>query len=199
MQKKDNSHVVFRKAKRLYIRPISKEDLPQITVWINDPDINQFLKVDRPMSVTDEENWFTHLGENKGKDVVFAIVLVGSNELIGLMGLHKIDHKHQRASTGSFIGRKDLWNKGYGTEAKMLVLEYAFNTLNLRKVHSIVYDFNPRSKACLEKCGYTEEGCLKEHSYRNGRWCDEFQMAVFRDKFLPLWEKYRKEKLGQKK
>lgn len=191
------NRIVFRMGKRVYLRPILKEDLPLITIWINDPEVTQFLLVSHPMSYVDEEAWLEDLHKRKETNVGVAIVLVETNEIIGTMGLHGIDHRNRRATTGSVIGRKAFWSKGYGTEAKMLLLEYAFNTLNLRKVCSAVLDLNGRSMKALEKCGYKPEGVLKEHIFRNGRYADEHLFAVFHKDFLPLWEKFRKEVLGQ--
>lgn len=191
-QDKKLHRIVFRMGKRIYLRPVLREDIPLITTWINDQEVHQFLEISAPMSPEDEMKWHESIGTKKETDVIFAIVLEKSDEIIGVMGLHHINHKDKTATTGSFIGRKDLWSKGYGTEAKMLVLEYAFNTLNLRKTCSAVYDFNGRSKRCLEKCGYVVEGCRKEQKFRNGRYCDEFLLAVFKTDFIPLWEKYKK-------
>ncbi len=190
MKKEKLPPIVFRNGKRLYLRPVAKEDLPRITRWINDPEVTHYLKVSFPLPLEAEEQWFEKLIENKDKDVVVAIVLKKTDALIGLTGLHRIDYRNGLATTGSVIGEKSCWSKGYGTEAKMILLEYAFNTLNLRKICSIVYDFNGRSKRCLQKCGYREEGRRKEHQYRNGAYRDEFLMAVFKKDFLPLWEKF---------
>ncbi len=190
-------HIVFRKGQRLYLRPILSEDLPKITVWINDPEISRYLKVQSPISPEDERKWFDSLANRAGKDVVFAIVLADSHELIGVMGLHRINFQHGTADTGSFIGRKDLWSQGYGTEAKMLVLEYAFKDLGLRKICSLVYDFNKRSARCLEKCGYVREGVRKAHRWRNGRFVDEYEFAVFKDAFLALQKKPKQKRNSQ--
>ncbi len=194
----DPTRVVFRMGKRLYLRPVEKGDLPKLTVWINDPEVTENLTVMHPFSLEWEEVWFKGLVERQGKDVILGIVLKDNDELIGNMGLHGIDHMNGRAMTGSLIGKREYWGKGYGTEAKMLVLDYAFNTLNLRKICSLVYASNPRSKRCLEKCGYREEGLLKEHVYRNGKYVDVFQMAVFKDSFLPLWKEYKEKFLDVK-
>lgn len=191
------NRIVFRMGKRIYLRALAKQDAPLLTLWINDPEITQYLKAAYPMTVEDEEKYIESMRDHKGKEVSFGIVLKESDELIGVMSLHRIDHRNGLATTGSFIGRKDMWGKGIGTEAKILVLEYAFNILNLRKICSVVYDFNGRSKRCLEKCGYKEEGIRKAHIYRNGRYCDEFMMAVFRDEFLPQWDAYKKKYLAE--
>jgi RimJ/RimL family protein N-acetyltransferase len=190
--------IVFRKGKRVYLSPMQKEDLPLITVWINDQEVNQYLTVAMPMTLQDEEKWFESLESDKPHHIILAIRLTDTNEIIGIQGLHKVSYRDGTAVMGYFIGRKDLWGQGYGTEAQMLLLEYAFNTLNLHKVSAEVYDFNPRSKKCLEKCGYVEEGIQREHRFRNGRRADCHLLAVFRKEFLPRWENYSAEFLKAK-
>lgn len=190
--------VIFRFGGRIYLSPVMREDIPKLTMWINDPELNQFLTVSEPMTEQGEEKWFAGLSDRKSGDIVLAIRLMENNEIIGIQGLHHISYKDGTAVMGYYIGRKDLWSKGYGTEAQMVLLEYAFNTLNLHKVSAEVYDFNPRSKRCLEKCGYVVEGLQKEHRYRKGRRADCYMLAVFKKNFLPLWKKYKKDFLSKK-
>lgn len=188
---------MFRTGKRLYLRPIQEGDLPDLERWINDPEVTQFLEASYPMTMADEQAWFEGLSKRKESDVVLGIVLKEGDRFIGNMGIHRINHRHGFATTGSIIGAKEHWGKGYGTEAKMILLEYAFNTLNLRKICSLVYDYNPRSKKCLEKCGYRVEGVQKAQIFRNGRYADVYQLAVFRDQWLPLWAEYKEKFLDQ--
>jgi RimJ/RimL family protein N-acetyltransferase len=111
---------------------------------------------------------------------------------IGVMGLHGISWPDGTATSGACIGNTNYHNKGCGTDAKMLLLEYAFQTLNLRKVCSTVFAFNRRSRSYNEKCGYVVEGVRQAHVFRNGAYHDEILMAVFRDKWLPLWEQWQR-------
>lgn len=182
----------FRIGRLVALRPLNKADAPLLYKWINDPEVHQFLKVTMPISFEEEEAWPVSLAGRKPGDVIFGIVLLETGKLIGNMGLHRINYINGTAVTGSIIGEKQYWGQGLGTEAKMLVLEYAFNTLNLRKVCASVYDFNGRSKRCMEKCGYHQEGVRKQHIYRNGRYADEILMAVFREDFKKFWEIYNK-------
>ena len=192
-----NMPVAFRTGNRVFIGPTMKEDVPLITKFINDQEVHQYLTIDRPQTIEDEEKWHSGLSDRKS-DIIFATRLTGTKELIGIQGLHHVNLRDGTATMGYFIGRKDLWSKGYGTEAQMLLLEYAFNTLNLHRVSAEVYDFNPRSKRCLEKCGYVIEGVQKEYRYRNGRRADCIMLAVFKRDFLPIFEKYRKEHFEEK-
>ena len=184
--------VVFLDGWRLYLRPPCKDDLPYLTRWINDEEVWQFLKLSLPMSESAETAWLEGLDKRKDTDIILVIVDKKTGKPIGSMGIHRINWKDRRAATGALIGDKRYWGKGYGTEAKMLLLNYAFNTLNLRKVCSAALAFNERSVAYSKKCGYREEGVLKEHLFKKGRYWDEVLLAVFREDWLPLWERFQK-------
>lgn len=141
------------------------------------------------MNETDEEEWFEGISKRKEHEVVFAIMADGKH--IGMIGIHQINRKDGTAITGTMIGNKEYWGKGYGTEAKMLLLDFAFNTMNLRKICSSVIAFNERSYKYSLKCGYIEEGRRKLQNFRHGKYWDEIFLAVFRDDWLPLWEKFK--------
>ncbi len=182
--------VVFLLGKRVVLRPLMKEDIPLLIRWINDPEISKFLNVCMPMMEADEEEWFGNLHKEKPNNIVLAIVVEGKT--IGTMGLHGISWKDRTATTGALIGEKEYWNKGYGSEAKMLLLNYAFNTLNLRKISSSVIAFNKRSYNYSLKCGYKKEGRLKKHHFSHGKYWDEILLAVFVEDWLPLWKQFAK-------
>ena len=191
------NEIVFLKGKRLVLRPLLEADLPKMLKWINDPEVNQYLSVYAPKMEKDEEDWIERVrkSQNQGSDFVFSIQLI-EGECIGNMGIHSISWKDRTATTGALIGEKEYWGKGYGSEAKMLLLDYAFNTLNLRKISSTVIAFNKRSEAYSLKCGYKREGVRVKQHYRNGEYWDEILLALFKEDWLPLWEKFKKEKLS---
>lgn len=185
---------VTMRGKYVYLRPLCKDtDLDRCLTWINDPDVTQFLSANPPVTKDEEEKWFDSLAD-RTHDKVFAIVLQDDDRYIGNIGLHHIDHLHGSSETGTFIGEKELWGKGYGTDAKMILLDYAFNALNLRRVTSKVFDFNGRSVAYANKCGYVEEGRMRQEVYKCGAYRDLIIMGVLKEEWLPLWESYNAHK-----
>lgn len=182
--------VVFRQGNRVILRPVQEEDLSQFQVWVNDPEVSQYLGQFLPASMEDERAWLSRISKSTGQDVTVALVDRKNNTLIGSMGLHKIDHRNGTAVTGALIGNKKYWGKGYGSEAKMLLLEFAFNELNLRKVYSYVLEYNARSLAYAHKCGYVEEARLPKHYYRKGQYWDQVILAVYREHWEELWKTY---------
>ena len=184
----NSPEIVFRRTKKVVLRPILEADIPLLLRWINDPEVTRFLKTYMPMTEADEREWVQNHHKRKPYNIVVMIVVDGV--AIGTMGLHNIDYRSRLGTTGALIGEKEYWGKGYGSEAKMLLLDFAFNTLNLRKICSNVIAFNERSLKYSLKCGYKEEARLKKHHYADGKYWDKLCLAVFREDWEPLWEQF---------
>lgn len=108
------------------------------------------------------------------------------------LSIFYINWQNRTAVTGAVIGEKNYWGKGYGTEAKMILLDYAFNTLNLRKITSSVKAFNKRSLAYSLHCGYVIEGRLRDQHFVGGRYWDDIILGLFKEQWLPHWQKFCK-------
>ena len=156
--------------------------------WINDPEVRQFVTRVFPATEGQEREWLESASKKTETDIVLVIEVKG--EPIGTIGIHGINWKDRTATTGALIGEKDYWDKGYGTDAKMVLLDYAFNTLNLRKIMSRVKAFNKRSIAYSLHCGYTVEGRLRRQHFVGGRYWDEIILGLFKNQWLPCWQKY---------
>lgn len=150
------------------------------------------------MSHESEKKFLEQHAEMKD-NILLIIVLKGrtakQDRAIGTIGIHGIERESGVAMTGAAIGEKDLWKQGYGTEAKMIFLEYIFNSLNLRKIYSHVLDTNPRSRGYSEKCGYELEATLPKHHFVEGRYVDLHILAVYADVWRALWEKTKRKYL----
>lgn len=187
--KKKVTPVVFLEGKRLYLRPIEQSDVCAMQRYVNDPEIRCYLSNSYPISLFAEQAYAEKKMKHDPTDITLAICLKKGNRFIGLMGLHRIDYINRIATTGSVIGEKDEWNKGYGQEAKALLLEYAFDTLNLRKISSAAIEGNKRSIQHNIKCGYQIEGVLKKEFFKNGRYYDKVMLGIFKES----WKKHKKQ------
>jgi len=184
-----SQQVVYLRGKKVILRPFNKAtDLEAFWRWINDPENNQFMTANKPIPMVQEERWFD---EQPRRNAIALAIETKDGQLIGNMGLHKIDWVSRFATTGAMIGEAEFRGKGYGTDAKMVLLNYAFNRLNMRKIMSQVLDFNGRSLRYSEKCGYREEARLKEMYFRDGKYCDEVILSVTKEEWLPFWQAYQ--------
>lgn len=110
---------------------------------------------------------------------IFAIEYEG--EYVGNIGLHRQDDVYRRtAELGYFIG-EPYWHKGITPRAVNLICEYGFRELDIIKIFSGVFSFNTASQRVLEKCGFTLEAVLKSAVIKNGKICDEYRYARFKD------------------
>jgi RimJ/RimL family protein N-acetyltransferase len=169
---------------RLYLRPLEVTDLELCQVWINDPEIRPYLSRAFPADRAGQRAWIEK--QDRGdirSGLALAIVLREGNRHIGNMGLHRINWIHRSAETGTLIGERDCWSQGYGSEAKLLLVEYAFNTLGLNRLSSRVLATNPRSLACQLKCGYVEEGRIRQAMFKDGQWVDEILLGLLAEEW----------------
>jgi ribosomal-protein-alanine N-acetyltransferase len=79
--------------------------------------------------------------------------------------------------------RHDRWRNGYGAEAAVLMLDFAFETLNLHRVQAACGPQNTASQRALEKLGFQYEARIRDHVFTNGAWRDSLLYAVLADEW----------------
>jgi RimJ/RimL family protein N-acetyltransferase len=75
----------------------------------------------------------------------------------------------------------------------MALLNYAFNTLNLRKVCSSVLAFNKRSLHYQLNQGYKIVGKRRHQVFKNGKYYNEILLELFKKDWQKIWEEYNEE------
>jgi RimJ/RimL family protein N-acetyltransferase len=166
--------------KKVRLRAVERVDLPIFVKWINDPEVTQFLELNPPMSLEDEEKWFVSL--QKSEDKVFSIDTM-EGKLIGNVGLIKLNWKDRSVLMGIMIGEKELWNLGYGTDAIETLLRYLFQELAMNRVYLIADERNARALHCYEKLGFKKEGVLRQNRYKNGAYTNDVMMSLLKDEW----------------
>jgi RimJ/RimL family protein N-acetyltransferase len=173
----------FRKmiGKRCYLSPMNSEDAEKYVAWLADMEVAQYLTVAYHNINLDVEREtlarFVRQGDH------FAIVEGKKEELIGGCGFLNPDHINRTAEAGIFIGEKSYWNKGYGEEAMRLLLDYAFNILNLNNIMLSVYAFNTRAIRCYRKIGFKEIGRRRQARLIQGTSYDIIYMDILAEEF----------------
>lgn len=182
----------FLRGRKVNLRPVLKGDLERCMKWVNDPELRDLISGYFPYSMHDEEKWLENVSKDKPNSLTLAIE-TSAGVHIGQMGIYRINWRDRVGTTGALIGNREFRDKGFGSESKVLLLNHAFQSMNLRKICSQAIASNGRSVAYSLKCGYQEEGRLKNHVYRQGQYLDLVQLAVFWENFEPVWNKYQKE------
>ncbi len=164
---------------KIRLVPLDREKhLGNALKWFNDPQITQWLETgDWPLTRGAEEEFFRAADRQDKASAQFAVESL-QGEHIGFSGLRSIDWQSRVAVSGSVVGRRDLWGKGFGTDAVKVRNRYAFEVLGLRLLIATVIAANTRSLAMLTSAGYEEVGRVPERYWKRGAYRDQVILAV---------------------
>jgi RimJ/RimL family protein N-acetyltransferase len=100
--------------------------------------------------------------------------------------LFQFDAVAQSCALGITIGDKGYWGRGYGTDAIRLLLDYAFRLRNIRRIYLTVNSTNERAIGAYRRCGFVEEGRLRQHVWSAGQYIDLVNMGILRGEWETL-------------
>lgn len=161
------------------LRALQRQDRNKVLEWVNNPEIKKLIGGIFPISEIEHEKWF----ESRVLDPInklFAIELSQNNTIIGIIGLKNVDLINRSSEIYVYIGDKEYWGKGYGTESIKLLVEFCINELNLHRLYLYVFDYNKRAIASYKKVGFKIEGVLRDSLYRYGKYHNSLLMSVLR-------------------
>lgn len=164
------------------LRELRQEDLELVLEWRNSDRIRAIMFTDQTISREDHYAWFDRLQQNPSASVR---LFEAFSQPAGLMNITVRDSANGVAYWGFYLGRADL-PKGTGTEMGLLALRFAFEKLNVRKLCGEVIAMNEASLRFHDKLGFVQEGRLRKHVKKNGRFEDVVLYAM-------LQEDYRRE------
>lgn len=172
------------------LRELTHDDIKTINVWRNNKTlVDQLGAPFRYINMETDEQWFEQYMKNRGTQVRCAIIEEETNEFIGLVYLLDIDPINCRALYGIMIGEKKYQGKGYGTLATIQILEHAFYNLNLNKIFGFWLEENIRSINLAKKCGFSEEGLMRQHVFKEGKYKNMIVMSILKEEFVDLHQK----------
>ena len=119
----------------------------------NDPDIfmdmSRFAPYEYTRSKADQ-----YFEEQQTPDRIVFMIMEGGKP-VGEVKLKYIDHETKQCSLGIHLQNDQAKNRGIGTAAERLALDYAFHTLGMETVNADAVLKNKRSQHVLEKVGFT--------------------------------------------
>jgi len=175
---------------RIYLRALELDDYKVSIQWRNDDEISNLVGGPKYyVSSEREKEWVRNAIFDNSK-IVLAICLKDSNKYIGNIMLQDIDYVNRSGHVPVLIGDKTEWNKGYATEARMLMLHYAFYHKGLERIVAYVLEDNISSLKMHEKCGYKVEGVLRRSVYKNGKFHNQVVLSILRDEFEEVYKAY---------
>lgn len=149
----------------------------------DDDEVFRWQSFARPRSIEEAEALIDlYLG--RSDTVAWAQVDQASNEIAGLTTYYDIDPDQRTVAIGSTWLARRFWRTGVNTEAKLLLMRHAFDTLDCARVVWHVDILNERSQAAVERIGGVREGVLRKHKIRrDGSWRDTVLYSMTDDEW----------------
>lgn len=175
----------FLIGEKIYLRPIEIEDAQFLSKGENDPIVRESLFLALPVSLTNEQEKVGQFIKSK-EAIVLIIVEKETNLPVGQTAFFRIDYVSRAAIFYITILDPAYWSKGYGSEATQLMVDYAFNTLNLNRIQLHVCAENLPAIKIYQRVGFQKEGVLRQAMYRKGDFVDFWVMGILKKDWLAL-------------
>lgn len=110
-------------------------------------------------------------------EYALAVVEHETGDLVGF-GRLATDPHQQRAATVGFALHPRTWGAGYGLETVHLLLALGFEDLELHRIWGARSPLNHASARTMHRAGMVEEGRIREHVLKNGKWRDSIVHGI---------------------
>jgi UDP-4-amino-4,6-dideoxy-N-acetyl-beta-L-altrosamine N-acetyltransferase len=157
------------------LRPMTRDDLEQVLEWRNSDRIRKAMYTDHVISWDEHLAWFRRVGQ-QNRSLHFIFEYRGSS--IGVVNVTDLDRTNNRCVWGFYIGATDA-PKGSGSAMGFVALDHLVEKLGFRKIIGEALADNEDSIRFHKRLGFEEEGRLREHVFKDGRYVDVITLALF--------------------
>ncbi|WP_261133538.1 GNAT family N-acetyltransferase [Bacillus sp. Marseille-Q3570] len=165
------------------LRPFKMdEDFPNLEECLNDPVVLKYTGSSPGYDKEEVYNWYHTRNAQKDR-MDLAIIDKISNTLVGEVVVNLYDEKNQSMNFRILIGPLGR-NRGLGTEATQLVVDYVFENTNLNQLTLSVFEFNSRAKKLYEKVGFIVDSIDKDELEFEGELIDSINMKLTREDWI---------------
>jgi len=172
--------------KRICLHPLRLQDIPLLNKWRNALDTRALLML-HPYPVPLEQDliWYEEMivGRND-RQAYFGISLQETDTLVGYCNVMDINRVHGTCTVGAHIQEEQQRQQGIGLEAAVLLMEYVFTTMGLRRIAIYIADGNRRALQFNRILGYTDEGVMRSHIFMNGSYHDVHVLGLLSQEYF---------------
>jgi RimJ/RimL family protein N-acetyltransferase len=162
--------------KTVNLKVVEKEDLPLVAEWFNNPEFSgEYDPLDEQQTRTDVERRY----DNLSPEAKWFIIEKKDGNKIGFIGNFLIG----RLQEVGYALVSNERNKGYGTEAVKIIVDYLFLSKDIIRIQAGTNVENKPSQRVLEKAGFTREGIVRKEMFVRGKWTDFYRYSILREEW----------------
>ena len=168
------------RGKAIVLRTLEREDCRRL--WTESEPLQPLPEQSlRPgLSVEGADKWFEEIQSKQEKEQFYLGIFSMEGDLLGDIQIANIDWRHRTATIGYGLSKASHRGKGYGTDALLTILAFAFDELDLHRISANTAEYNTASSRVLEKCGFVQEGCCRQAIYCGGKRHDRITYGLLR-------------------
>lgn len=176
--------------KNIGLRKIEKNDLALLKEWRNRENYRKHFREYREINDDDQLKWYDKYVLNDPGTLMFAVVDLKTDEVIGACGLCYINWVQRNADLSLYIGKDNIYidtNKdGFSWDCMNTLFKYAFGELNLHKIWTEIYVFDESKKELFEKFGMNQDGVLRDNYFYDGKFVNSYIYSILQEEFQKL-------------
>jgi RimJ/RimL family protein N-acetyltransferase len=153
------------------LRPWRRDDAESVFTACQDPDIQRWVPVPSPYSLSDAVEYVTETAPAAWADggAVFAVIELATDQVAGAIGVQRLD---DGVAHVGYWTRREARGKGLTAEALRLITAWFLHEGQAARVELVVEPTNSASIRVAEAAGFTREGVLRQRITIRGRRAD---------------------------
>ena len=155
------------------LRAIEHADLSILLEFRNKPEYRRYFREYHELSMWNQNEWYEENVMKDPKTIMFSIIELESNRLLGACGLCYIDWINKNADFSIYIGADNLYiDDKFAPDAALIMVRHGFKELGLHRLWAEIYDFDDLKRKFFENLGFKLEGRHRETHWSEGKWHD---------------------------
>lgn len=162
------------------LQDLSAQDGERLFRWRREPEVDRWMSEAAPTDAAAHQAWLESFVIDPDRA---GWIVTQDGRPCGFLMLRGLAEVHQRAQWGWYIGEADARGRGAGRAAQALGLERAFYDYGLQKVWSEVLADNEAALKAQAAAGFSREGYLRRHVFKDGRFRDVVLLAILAEEW----------------
>ncbi len=138
--------------------------------------------VDRMNTVSFAENFVKGTLERNQDGQEYAFVITDSGEMVGRVGVYKIDQQNKIGEVGYWLEEK-AQGKGIITSACKALISFCFHDLHLNRIEIKCGTENVRSQSIPTKLGFHKEGIIRQGEWAHDKYINLYLYSLLESEF----------------
>jgi len=175
------------KRDKCFLSSLEREHLEKIKEWRNAQ--MDVLRQHKPLTKASQDVWWDQINKPGQSQYLFSLYN-NNNEFIGYCGVTNLHNVYKHAEI-SFLVDPSIKEESeeYAqifSDVLSMLCQYAFNSLNLERVFTETYEFRKNHISVIEQFPFANEGTLKQHVFKKGRYYNSVMHSILREEYEEL-------------